>query len=84
LRFTAKSCNQTSLIVWGKNDDIFLAEGAYPDKRDLQTLEFHLLNRKLTPMPDFKPSIVLAPANNKVLTSENFLKLNNYRTHHYE
>ena len=33
-----------TLIVWGKNDDIFPAEGAYPYKRDLQTLEFHLLD----------------------------------------
>lgn len=33
-----------TLIVWGKNDPIFLAEGAYPYKRDLQTLDFHLLD----------------------------------------
>jgi pimeloyl-ACP methyl ester carboxylesterase len=33
-----------TLIVWGKNDDIFPAEGAYPYKRDLQKLEFHLLD----------------------------------------
>ncbi|WP_277883650.1 alpha/beta fold hydrolase [Nostoc sp. FACHB-133] len=33
-----------TLIVWGKNDLIFPAEGAYPYKRDLQTLEFHLLD----------------------------------------
>lgn len=33
-----------TLIVWGQNDPIFPAEGAYPYKRDLQTLEFHLLN----------------------------------------
>ncbi len=31
------------LIVWGKNDPIFPAEGAYPYKRDLKDLEFHLL-----------------------------------------
>ena len=33
-----------TLIVWGKNDQIFPAEGAYPYKRDLNNLEFHLLN----------------------------------------
>ena len=33
-----------TLIVWGKNDHIFPAEGAYPYKRDLQNIEFHLLD----------------------------------------
>jgi pimeloyl-ACP methyl ester carboxylesterase len=33
-----------TLIVWGKGDEIFPAEGAYPYKRDLEKLEFHLLN----------------------------------------
>jgi len=33
-----------TLIVWGKNDPIFPAEGAYPYKRDLENLEFHLLD----------------------------------------
>jgi len=33
-----------TLIVWGKNDKIFPAEGAFPYKRDLKTLEFHLLD----------------------------------------
>jgi pimeloyl-ACP methyl ester carboxylesterase len=33
-----------TLIVWGKNDQIFPAEGAYPYKRDLKNLEFHLLD----------------------------------------
>jgi pimeloyl-ACP methyl ester carboxylesterase len=32
------------LIVWGKNDQIFPAAGAEPYKRDLRTLEFHLLD----------------------------------------
>jgi pimeloyl-ACP methyl ester carboxylesterase len=32
------------LIAWGQNDQIFPAEGAEPYKRDLKTLEFHLLN----------------------------------------
>jgi pimeloyl-ACP methyl ester carboxylesterase len=30
--------------VWGKNDQIFPAEGAYPYQRDLKNLEFHLLD----------------------------------------
>jgi pimeloyl-ACP methyl ester carboxylesterase len=33
-----------ALIVWGKNDHIFPADGAHPYKRDLETLEFHLLD----------------------------------------
>ena len=33
-----------TLIVWGKNDYIFPAEGAHPYKRDLKNLEFHLLD----------------------------------------
>jgi pimeloyl-ACP methyl ester carboxylesterase len=33
-----------TLIVWGKNDFIFPAEGAEPYKRDLKNLEFHLLD----------------------------------------
>jgi len=32
------------LIVWGKNDQILPAAGAEPYKRDLKTLEFHLLD----------------------------------------
>lgn len=32
-----------TLIVWGRNDFIFPAEGAEPYKRDLKNLEFHLL-----------------------------------------
>jgi pimeloyl-ACP methyl ester carboxylesterase len=33
-----------TLIAWGKNDYIFPAEGAFPYKRDLKNLEFHLLD----------------------------------------
>ncbi len=33
-----------TLIVWGKNDAIFPAAGAHPYKRDLETIEFHLLD----------------------------------------
>lgn len=32
------------LIVWGKNDEIFPAEGAYPYQRDLKHAELHLLD----------------------------------------
>ena len=32
------------LIVWGKNDQIFPAAGAEPYKRDLKTLDYHLLD----------------------------------------
>ena len=33
-----------TLIAWGKNDYIFPAEGAFPYKRDLKNIEFHLLD----------------------------------------
>jgi pimeloyl-ACP methyl ester carboxylesterase len=33
-----------TLIVWGQNDEIFPADGAHPYKRDLENLEFHLLD----------------------------------------
>jgi pimeloyl-ACP methyl ester carboxylesterase len=33
-----------TLLVWGKNDVIFPADGAHPYKRDLKDLEFHLLD----------------------------------------
>ena len=33
-----------TLIVWGKNDPIFPAAGAEPYKRDLKTVEYHLLD----------------------------------------
>ncbi|WP_370638224.1 alpha/beta fold hydrolase [Ancylobacter sp. Lp-2] len=33
-----------ALIVWGKNDTIFPAEGAHPYLRDLPATEFHLLD----------------------------------------
>lgn len=33
-----------TLIVWGKNDEIFPAEGAHPYKRDLKNIELHLLD----------------------------------------
>jgi pimeloyl-ACP methyl ester carboxylesterase len=33
-----------ALIVWGKNDKIFPADGAYPYKRDLPDVEFNLVD----------------------------------------
>jgi pimeloyl-ACP methyl ester carboxylesterase len=33
-----------TLIVWGKNDQIFPPAGAEPYKKDLKTLEYHLLD----------------------------------------
>jgi pimeloyl-ACP methyl ester carboxylesterase len=33
-----------TLIVWGKNDQIFPASGAEPYRRDLKNIEFHLLD----------------------------------------
>ena len=33
-----------TLIVWGKNDHIFPASRAYPYRRDLKKVEFHLLD----------------------------------------
>lgn len=33
-----------TLIVWGEKDEIFPAAGAFPYKRDLENLEFHLLD----------------------------------------
>ena len=34
----------STLIVWGRNDPIFPAQGAYPYRRDLQDIEFHILD----------------------------------------
>jgi pimeloyl-ACP methyl ester carboxylesterase len=33
-----------TIIIWGKNDKIFPAEGAYPYKRDLPDAEMHILD----------------------------------------
>ncbi|GAB4231735.1 MAG: alpha/beta hydrolase [Methyloligellaceae bacterium] len=33
-----------TLIVWGKNDHIFPADGAHPYRRDLKNVELHLLD----------------------------------------
>ena len=33
-----------ALLMWGKNDPIFPEQGAHPYKRDLENLEFHILD----------------------------------------
>jgi len=33
-----------TILIWGKNDKIFPASGAYPYKRDLPDIEFHILD----------------------------------------
>lgn len=33
-----------TLVVWGQNDHIFPADGAHPYRRDLENIEFHLLD----------------------------------------
>ncbi len=33
-----------TLLVWGKNDPIFPEEGAHPYKRDLENIDFHILD----------------------------------------
>ena len=39
-----RSFQPPTLIVWGKGDYIFPEEGAHPYKRDLENLEFHILD----------------------------------------
>lgn len=46
-----------ALIVWGKNDHIFPAEGAYPYTRDLASVEFHLLDTGHFALEEFGPEI---------------------------
>ncbi|MCS3927168.1 pimeloyl-ACP methyl ester carboxylesterase [Bradyrhizobium elkanii] len=41
-----------TLIVWGKNDKIFPASGAYPFKRDLPQAEFYLIDSGHFPLED--------------------------------
>jgi pimeloyl-ACP methyl ester carboxylesterase len=45
------------LIEWGKNDEIFPPEGAYPYKRDLKNLEFHLLDTGHFALEEYGPQI---------------------------
>jgi pimeloyl-ACP methyl ester carboxylesterase len=47
-----------TLIVWGKNDKIFPADGAYPYKRDLPEVEFHLIDTGHFALEDKSDEIV--------------------------
>ncbi len=46
-----------ALLIWGKNDHIFPAEGAHPYKRDLENLEFHLLDTGHFALEEYGPEI---------------------------
>ena len=46
-----------ALIVWGKNDHIFPADGAHPYKRDLKDVEFHFLDTGHFALEEFGPQI---------------------------
>ena len=48
-----------ALLVWGKNDHIFPADGAYPYKRDLENLEFHLLDTGHFALEEYGPEIAM-------------------------
>jgi pimeloyl-ACP methyl ester carboxylesterase len=44
-----------AIVLWGKNDHIFPAEGAHPYKRDLQNIEFHLLDTGHFALEEYGP-----------------------------
>ena len=44
-----------AIVLWGKNDQIFPAEGAHPYKRDLKNLEFHLLDTGHFALEEYGP-----------------------------
>ncbi|MCA0907241.1 alpha/beta hydrolase [Ruegeria marisrubri] len=46
-----------ALLMWGKNDHIFPAEGALPYQRDLKDLEFHLLDTGHFALEEYGPEI---------------------------
>ena len=48
-----------TLLMWGKNDHIFPADGAYPYKRDLENLEFHLLDTGHFALEEFGANIAV-------------------------
>lgn len=60
-----------TLIVWGKNDNIFPVEGAHPYKRDLKNIEFYLLDTGHFALEEKGDEIA-----NHIL---NFLKKNNIK-----
>ncbi len=46
-----------ALLMWGKNDHIFPADGAHPYKRDLTDIEFHLLDTGHFALEEYGPRI---------------------------
>lgn len=46
-----------ALLMWGKNDHIFPADGAHPYKRDLTDIEFHLLDTGHFALEEYGPQI---------------------------
>jgi len=46
-----------ALIVWGKNDHIFPADGAHPYRDDLNDVEFHLLDTGHFALEEYGPRI---------------------------
>ena len=46
-----------ALLMWGKNDPIFPEEGAHPYKRDLENLEFHILDTGHFALEEFATEI---------------------------
>ena len=46
-----------ALLMWGKNDHIFPVEGAYPYQRDLNDLDFHLLDTGHFALEEYGPEI---------------------------
>jgi pimeloyl-ACP methyl ester carboxylesterase len=46
-----------ALVVWGKNDEIFPEAGAHPYRRDLEDLEFHLLDTGHFALEEYGPFI---------------------------
>ncbi|RKZ70814.1 MAG: alpha/beta hydrolase [Gammaproteobacteria bacterium] len=57
-----------TLIVWGKNDEIFPSAGAHPYKRDLKVVDFHLLDTGHFALEE--DSQVIAEHIRRFLTSE--------------
>ena len=58
-----------TLIVWGKNDEIFPSAGAHPYKRDLKVVDFHLLDTGHFALEE--DSEVIADHIRRFLASEN-------------
>jgi pimeloyl-ACP methyl ester carboxylesterase len=46
-----------TLLMWGKNDHIFPVQGAHPYKRDLNDLEFHILDTGHFALEEYGPKI---------------------------